>query len=346
MRQPPGDRYSLMPELLKQWIENDPAGALEAVLAEDAEWLELFSGLFEKDPAGFRDLFADERFGLDTAKARDWWIQRMALKNPTELLALSSEFGPLAREKIAASCVETHKDDPERLRSMIGAVAALSATPENQQIASSIARALASHLDPQELLDRLIELPGANRAAMVGAAMATMLDRTDVDGAKATFASLPADLRQAAIDATLAKPGKNVSGYLAAMDEVINAPGWSDLKGPLAVRLHELAPGPDQNPALLEWAARMPEREDTMDLYRVVVRRFVTDSPQEAREWIGGMEPGWKQQNSLASYVQSALSARSDEAGAQWAFEQITDPVSRSEAEGFFQAHEARKGQR
>jgi hypothetical protein len=82
LRQPPSDRDSLMAALLKEWIEVDPAGALEAVLAdeESAQWLELFSGVFDKDPAGFRDLFADERFGLGTAKVRDWWIDRMALK--------------------------------------------------------------------------------------------------------------------------------------------------------------------------------------------------------------------------------------------------------------------------
>lgn len=348
MRQPPSDRNSLLPELLKQWIEADPAGALEAVLAEDEslQWLELFSGLFEKDPAGFRDLFADERFGLATATVRDWWINRMAHKDPVELLSLASGFGTLTREKIATTCVEIHKDDPERLRSMIGQAATRSDTAENRQIASSLARALASHLDSQELLDRLIELPGAIRAAMIGGAMATMLDRTDIEGAKATFASLPADLRQPTIEATLAKPGKNVSGYLAAIDEVIHTPGWSDLNGPLAVRLHELAPGPEQNPTLLEWASQMPEREDTMDLYRVAVRGFVTAYPQDARDWIGGMEPGWKQQNSLAAYVQSALAARNDDAGAEWAFQQITDPVFRTEAEGFFRAHEERKGQR
>lgn len=348
LRQPPKDRNSLTPDLLKQWIEIDPAGALEAVLAEDesAQWLNLFSPLFEKDPAGFRNLFADERFGLGTEKVRDWWINRMAYKSPAELLSLASGFGTLTRDKIAATCVELQKNDPGRLRALIGAASTLPDSPENRQIASSLARALASHLDSQELLDRLIELPGALRAAMIGGAMATMLDRTDIQGAKATFASLPDDLRQAAIEATLAKPGRNVSGYLAAIDEVIHAPGWSELKGSLAVRLHELAPGADQNPTLLEWAARMPEREDTMDLYRVAVRSFVTHNPQDAREWIGGMEPGWKQQNSLASYVQSALAARSDEAGAQWAFQQITDPVFRAEAQDFFQAHEARQGKR
>ncbi len=348
LRQPPKDRNSLIPDLLKQWIEVDPAGALEAVLVEDdfAQWMGLFSGLFEKDPAGFRNLFADERFGLGTEKVRDWWIKRMAYKSPAELLSLASGFGTLTRDKIAATCVDIQKNSPDRLRALIGAASTLPDSPENRQVASSLARALAARLDSQELLDRLIELPGPIRAAMIGGAMATMLDRTDIEGAKATFASLPADLRQAAIEATLAKPGKNVSGYLAAIDEVIQTPGWRDLNGPLAVRLHELAPGPEQNPTLLEWAARMPEREDTMDLYRVAVRRFVTDYPQDAREWIGGMETGWKQQNSLASYVQSALAARNDVAGAQWAFQQITDPVFRAEAEGFFRAHQARSEQR
>lgn len=348
LRQPPGDRSKLIPALLEEWIKRDPAAALEAVLAEDesAQWLEHFSTLFEKDPAGFKQLFVGEKFGLNTAQVRDWWIARMAAKDPATLLAMAGEFGPITREKIATTCVEMAANQPEQMKTMIGVAAALPDTAENRQTASNIARALASHLDAQELLDRLIEIPGSTGAAMIGGAMATMLDRTDVDGARATFASLPDELRQAAIEATLAKPGKNVSGYLAAIDEVIDSPDWPTLQTPLAVRLHELRPGRDQHPALLEWASRMPEREDTMDLYRVAVRGFVAGYPQDAREWIGRMPPGWKQQNSLAAYVQSALAARHDEAGARWAFQQITDPVFRAEAEDFFRAHEARKARR
>jgi hypothetical protein len=343
MLQSPSDRKKLIPVLLKEWIKRDPAAALEAILKEDesTELLSHFYALFEEDPQRFKDLFADERFGLKTAEVRDWWITHMASKDPAALLAQAGEFGPLAREKIAATCVEMARNQPERMPLMIAAVAKLPDTPANRQIASSLARSLASKMDAQELLDRLIQIPGATGAAMIGGAMATMLEKTNVDGARATFANLPDDLRRAAVEAALAKPGRNVSGYLAAMDQVINTSEWTSLQGPLAVRLHELAPGPDQNATLLAWAAKMPEREDTMDLYRVTVRGFVTGYPQDAREWIGQMEPGWKQQNSLAAYVQSALAARQDEAGAQWAFQQITDPVFPADAEGFFRYHVA-----
>jgi len=348
MLQSPGERKKLIPILLKEWIKRDPAGALEAALQEDQStlWLELFSPLFEEDPQHFKDLFADERYGLKTEQARGWWIARMAIRDPAALLAQGGEFGPITRDQIAKSCAEMAKHDQERMRSLIGTVATLPDTPENRQMASTLARALASQMDAQELLDRLIEFPGEAGAAMIGGAMATMMERTNVEGARATFAGLPDDMRKAAVEATLAKPGKNVSGYLAAMDEVINTPEWSSLQKPLAVRLHEARPGPDQNATLLAWAAHMPEREDTMDLYRVAVRGFVTGYPQDAREWIGKMEPGWKQQNSLAAFVQSALAGRRDETGAQWAFQQITDPVFRAEAEGFFRSYEARKEKR
>jgi hypothetical protein len=348
MQQSPGDREQLIPALLAEWIKRDPAGAMDAVLKEEnsAQLLEHFSGLFEEDPQHFKDLFADERYGLKTAQARDWWITRMARRDPAALLAQAGEFGPIAREKIARTCVEMSKQQPERMRSLIGTVAALPDTPENRQLASALTRSLASQMDAQELLDRLIEFPGATGAVMIGGAMATMMERTNVEGARATFAGLPDDVRKAAVEATLAKPGKNVSGYLAAMDEVINTPEWTSLQKPLAVRLHEARPGPDQNATLLAWAANMPERQDTMDLYRVAVRGFVTGYPEDARQWIGKMEPGWKQQNSLAAYVQSALAGRGDEAGAQWALEQISDPIFRAEAEGFFRSHEARKAKR
>lgn len=177
---------------------------------------------------------------------------------------------------------------------------------------------------------------------MISEAMTVLLEKSDYAGAHATYASLPADLKPQIVKAALRAPGSNAGAFLAAVDEVINTPEWTGLQKPLAVKLHEMNPGSDQYPMMLEWATKLPERDDTMDLYRVAVRKFVTYQPDKAREWIGAMPGGWKQQNSLASYAQSALFARGDVEGAEWARQQISDPRFRAEADGFFKAYAAR----
>ncbi len=225
---------------------------------------------------------------------------------------------------------------------MIDGFAGLADTPDNRKLWSLAAGAVAARQNADTVVEKLSAIQGAAGDVMISEAMSVLLNRTDYAGARATYAGLPADLKPQIVQAALKKPGTNVSAYLAALDEVINTSEWATLQKPLAVKLHDMSTQPQQYPAMLEWASKLPERDDTMDIYRVAVRKFVTHQPDQARQWIAGLPNGWKQQNSLAAYVQSALFGRGDVDGAKWALQQISDPRFRAEGDGFLKHYEER----
>ncbi len=335
------DRQRLRPKLLAEWAAIDLHAALDAALMEpDREnvW-RAFDDLFQKSPDAFKEYMIGEQFGLKSAELRNWWIDQMTNSDPDALLAGIADFNESDRKKIVERCAATFGDDPDRLWAMAGDFAKLPDTPENRKLWSHTAAAIAARLDADTVIAKLSAIPGAAGDVMISQAMTAMLAKTDYAGARATYASLPADLKPQIVQAALRAPGSNVQAYFAALDEVINTPQWESLQQPLAVKLHGMSPAPDQYPAMLDWAAHMPERDDTMDLYRVAVRKFVTYQPDQARDWISEMPGGWKQQNSLAAFVQAALFGRGDVRGADWALPQITDPKFRTEADGWFETY-------
>lgn len=344
-RQSPADRARLRPLLLAKWAEVDLEAALEAALLEpdSAELLAAFDDLFEKHPEAFQPLLAGERFGLKSAEFRDWWINRMSGADPDGLLAAIGDFNESDQKKILKRCADGMTGDPEKLWGMMGDFAKLPDTPANRKLWAMAAREAAARGSAETVVEKLSAISGPAGDAMISVAMTVMLEKTDYAGARATYASLPPDLKRQIIQAELRAPGGNPGPFLAAVDEVIGTAEWTDLQHPLAVKLHEMNPTQEQFPMMLDWASKLPEREDTLDLYRVAVRKFVTYQPDEAREWIGGMKGGWKQQNSLASFAQSALFGRSDVAGAEWARGQVTDPRFRAEVDGFFKTYGERK---
>ncbi len=341
-RQSPADRARLRLHLLAKWAEVDLTAALAAAVQEpdSVELLLVFDELFKKDPEAFRPLLVGERFGLKSAEVRNWWIDHMSGSDPDGLLASIGDFNDSDQKKIVVRCAEAMTGDPAKIWAMVGDFARRPDTAANRKLWALAAREAAARDKPETVVEKLSAIPGAAGDAMIAEAMTVLLEKTDYAGARATYDSLSADLKPQIVQAALRAPGSNAGAFLAAMDEVINTPQWTELQKPLAVKLHDMFPSRDQYPMMLEWAAKLPERDDTMDLYRVAVRKYVTYQPDEAREWIGAMSGGWKQQNSLTSYAQSALFARGDVAGAEWARQQVVDPRFRAEVDGMFKTYE------
>lgn len=330
------ERLALGPPLLAEWLKRDLAGALEAALGSDDDGypLQLFSAEFARDPQAFLDLIKAGRFGLRTAFLRDWYVRMMVGTDPKTLLLQSADLGPVSRVRIAEGVAGLLRYQSDQRDELIAFVATLPGTPENRELQASMGRELAQKIGSEELLVWLSEIPGPVGVAMIGSAVAVILEQADYDKAGETFGQLPDHLRTAAVESILSKPGKSLFGYLAAIDEMIDTPAWSERHRELATRLPGMSPDPRQKATLSTWAAGLPEREDTMELYRTAVGRVIPSDPDAARDWIFSQPSGWKRQNSLAAFARSALADRGDEAAARWAYEQITDPVVKSQAEG------------
>jgi hypothetical protein len=140
------------------------------------------------------------------------------------------------------------------------------------------------------------------------------------------------------------KQGRNVGPYLAALDEIIHTPDWPKNEKGLCAKLHNLTIGSNEYEALLAWAATLPARKDTEDLYRVAIRGFNTYQAAKARPWLQALPPGWKRQNALAGFMQAALLTHGNIPDAQWARSEITDPNFATQADGWILDYEKRRG--
>jgi hypothetical protein len=115
-------------------------------------------------------------------------------------------------------------------------------------------------------------------------------------------------------------------------DYLMEQGDWDTLENSVPGRMNQSVPS--RNPAeQLSWAAELPERQETEDLYRTAIRQYINGDPATARGWIEQMPAGWKRDNALAEYVNSSLNTRKDAAAAQWAMERIQSPGFRSTAE-------------
>lgn len=178
----------------------------------------------------------------------------------------------------------------------------------------------------------------------LGQALAEVFKDADYAGVKAALNSLPEDLRKDAVQGLCGYQGKSVGAYLAAIDELIHTAEWPKIAEAIGVKLHNLTMTVAGGEPLLAWAALLPEREDTEDIYRMALRAFQIYQPEPAKKWLAALPEGKRRQNALAGFVKAALHFRSHPADAKWALDQITDPYFASYTDGCILDYEARTG--
>lgn len=344
---PPDERLRLRGRLLQEWASVDLASAMEAVLMdpEAKDLLVSLEGLLAENPESFRELFAEERYGLKTAVLRQWWIDQMAKIRPELLLSSIESLGPYDQRRSIAALSKT-VSDPEKLWDLLNPLTALPDNERNRRLWMNLSEAVAARMNAAAVVDWCSSVPGPAGQVMLTHSMAVLLGRSDYNGAKATYAALSPELRQQIVQAAIGKPGSNADAYRAAIDEVINTPQWASQAKMIGFNLHNMSMSQSIQKSSLDWALKLPERDDTMDIYRVAIRSYLTNKPQEARTWIEALPPGWKRQNSLAAYVQTTMNFRKDPDDAMWAMRQISDPVFKKEAEGYFLKYEETTGKK
>jgi hypothetical protein len=271
---------------------------------------------------GLRPLFA----GPDAKAARDWMLTVGDTSIRNSMCHRAGEgFGALGFKEYLDSLATSHPDCQSPL------------------LAGRCMAIAKAGLEGAIYAFRELKTRNINHYCL-GEALAVALANTDYAGAKAALNALPDDLKREAVTGLRGKQGKNVGPYLAAVDEVIHTSEWPQNEKNLCVKLHNLTLYTSEIDTLLAWASLLPERKDTEDLFRVATRPFVTRKPEDAKKWILSLPAGWKRQNALAGYLQAALAARSDVAGAQWARGLISDPGFAASADGWILDYEKRTG--
>lgn len=344
---PAADRDQVRKRLIEEWIAADPDGALEALVAMDdpgsSGLLECFGPLFEKNPEWFLSTLQTHRHGLRGVVVRDWWTARMAASDPAGLARLARSFGPLDGAYMMSRAMTGATSDQEKMNAVFAALEEMQACDETTRLWKAAGKGLAG-LGADALEGRFLEATNPEVKALFGLALAKALTDKSVSPELRSeiLGRVPAD-RRASLALDLAREaGKNSTAITAAIDSLVDSPDWSQNAKALAVQLHNSLPSGADALRLADWAATLPAREDTEDLFRTAVRPFLQQHPvEELREWIGSMPSGWQRDNTLAAWVQSSANFQKLE-DARWALERIQSPHFRSEGEKWISAAESK----
>jgi len=347
---PTEEMKELQNRLLREWVEIDPEGAVAAALGvmgasgshgTNSGILDAFYRKMADQPGLFWPMIRDNKFGMATAHLRNQWIEVVGQRDPALLASYFDELPPQARTKAVTACLQGLHKSPEKMKAFLDKMTALPDTPENRGMWKSAGSYL-GRLTAEELVKGLTDAAneGQRQIYLEGYAQGWSNKQAKPGELRAALETLPEASRK---DAALAVLGKTY--YAASITDVadllIEQGDWAAVSKSLVVRLHQSAT--QDTGALAAWAATLPERQETEDLYRTAVRQHINGDPEAARDWIEAMPAGWKRDNALAEYVNSSLHARDDPDGAAWAFERIESTTFIKAAEVMQQQWQDRK---
>lgn len=99
--------------------------------------------------------------------------------------------------------------------------------------------------------------------------------------------------------------------------------------------------------AISEWGLGLPERPETVDIYRRAITGYINQNPIEARDWIMSMQLGdWRRERALMEYSQNSLWYKNNPDASQWAIDQITDPKVKGTAISWREEWKQRTGRK
>ena len=333
---------ALQTKLLAEWVEVDPEAAVGAALialgqsgryASNTGLLSAFTRKIRDQPGIFWPMIKDKRFGLKTAFFQHHWIDVVGGNDPDLLLGYLDEFSAPVKSKAIKSVLDGLKDDPVKTRGVIARLALLPDNPASRamwkaagmQISKQGLEAMAKGLTEAKT-------PAEEAIYLQGLSSFSGWMPKEIGALGEQLESLPEAMAKKAALAVLGET--YFPDAIIDVADLLMAQGdWETLSKSVPIRMHQAVSS--RNPeAVLAWAADLPERKETEDLYRTTIRSHINEDPAKARGWIEAMPAGWKRDNALTEYVNSSLHTRNDPAAAQWAMEMIEQPGFRETAGG------------
>lgn len=334
------ERTELQKRLLREWVEIDPEAAIRAALdcvepyaiyGPRLEILEGFNAKMRDDPELFWRMIRDKRFGLHTGYLRNEWIRCLGESDPSVLASYFGELAPQARAKAVGACLKGLKESPEEAKELLGQLSDLPDTPGNRALWRSAGTYLSTRKG-EELVQGILESRNDGERMMYREGFKNMCGvyPLKMGVVRGYLDALPEALRK---EVALEVLGTTL--YPMAITDVaellMDRGEWEDLARLLPERLKFSVPYKPEE--LAGWATTMlPERDETVEVYRAAVGPAIDKDPGKAREWIQSLPEGWQRDHALVEYVDRSLNKRKDEQGAAWAMAQLGEGELRESA--------------
>ena len=344
------ERVKTQRELLAQWAKVDLTAAIEAALAEewdgdaslfadaDGPFLDVFGDAFVENPEESWEIIRSKRFGLATGMLRTVWIGSVGWKKP---LALAERFKDLSwrdrQEAIAASsngAWESGVTAETRTR-IFDALKQLPPDVIRDEDLIPFVPESTGDSDIAALMAKVSGLAGEDprMARVMALALGSRLAANGEGSIVAQLANLPQELKASAAWGAFDNPNNKQTLETASI--LVECEAWDRLEKRDAVFQMQRLCQDGKSEEVANWAAEMPFRKETTELFQRCVEAYLRDNMETSREWIAGIEdPDWRDR-AYAEYSQQALNAKGDPEASRWALNQIRDPRFKSMAEGW-----------
>ncbi|WAC19130.1 hypothetical protein OVA24_18035 [Luteolibacter sp. SL250] len=329
----PAERVELQKRLLEQWSLVDLEGAMEAALENSWEGeldklLTAFGGAFTKNPIEAWRIIQSGTLGPGSAWFRWQWLDSVSKENPLLVLSYFHELPTGLRRTGLSQVMRKHPGNPEVISAARRMLEGMPADSVTKGLAADYFDLVPPTETPAELGARWAAATTEREKLIALQALIGSLRKSDMATIRAEWMKLPPDARKDLTSTLLTSPTMLPPTDL--LDLVIENGNWEMFKDPRisgmegALAKHARTAEPI---ALAEWGLRLPDRPETLDVFRRAVSGYIDKNYMEARDWIFSIPEGdWRRERALAEYSQNALWAKKDPEGSQWAIDRIKDP--------------------
>lgn len=347
---PPEQLAALREMILREWLGKDLRSALIA-WSDDGTIPPMAVNMVKtRFLAGHEEELLDSivagDFGTDSAEVLRIWNSRVAEKNPGLVLDLAkkipAEFRATLLRSVFSSNLEQDKldacvakavamGDPKLKEEVWGAI--LSGTIKYRISYSGSGEDLVHELLARE------DVPAAARALALRTLAECLVSsnrnaaRTLQDYAKLSAAD-QATVAPLFIDQAASLSFATPDAVTTAVSALAAQGQWETIaaKGPAAID-KMFSSGKPSPQAVSRWALDLPERDETVAVYRRALAARFRDNLTASNEWVASIPEGWHRDQAYAQLAMTADWHHKDAAARDAAIGSIADPAVRQELE-------------
>jgi len=332
-------RMRLQRELLKEWSMIDMEAAMTAALESNwdggsrqggvSELIPAFREAFAKNPIEAWKIIQSGRLGLGGPMFRWEWVSAVSKENPMLVLSHFGEFPMSLKTAALESLLSANEDDPAVKAGILKLLGDMPVDDQTKSIAAEYFKLTGTMRTREELVAEIAAATNDSERMMAVQELSSLMHDADIDTLKRAWSGLPAEAQSEILKSLVgseqakASPTDFLNLIIQAGDwQLLRDPKISGVEGLVAEYAKRIDPI-----SIAEWGLGLPERPETVDIFRRSITGYIDKNPVEARDWIMGIPEGdWRRERALLEYSQNSLWYKNNPEASEWAINQIKDP--------------------
>lgn len=335
------ERVELQQKLLAQWALVDMEGAMMAALGGpwDGQYQEggidalmsSFAEAFKLDPLGAWDLIQSGKLGPGSALFREQWAKTAGEHEPLLAVSFLGSFSRKDQSQVLRYALGGPSGNKELRAQILAKLGEL--PPDTKDLSGLIAEAFKvspSDGDPASYREAIANATSEQARTMALHEYLSSIRNLDATALRGEWSQLPPELQGRAAVGLFNSPA-GVKNAPEVLDLIIETGQWNYLKDPTAQNNLRTYARTLDGVDLASWGMKLPDRPETIEIFRRAVDPYISRNIGEARGWIESLPQGWHRDRALGQFSQHALYGSKDPVLSQWAVDNISDPQIKTE---------------